>query len=281
VEETHEQITIRLLTLLANSIEPVSSDETWLLSDIAVLAELETGGFVSAGDVVRSGQGQVIAIVCVSINISGRKYLIELIKESEANTSVGFIKQHRFAIYKWVFGIVGSIIVGLVLWHLTREKAISTDTNNQQVGILLTKGYDNEFNDMTRKRALAANAIQEYLAKGNWNLVTNNTDALDAVLGFFDTLGYSLEKKQVDSDAVYEYFCDDILSYYQGSREYIEKVQISDPTELVHLKPLYETMRTLAATQPPKVNRSEIYFTKPELMKFFQSETNSVDLKDK
>ncbi len=133
---------------------------------------------------------------------------------------------------------------------------------------------------MTKKRALAAVAIREYLSKGDWNSITNNTDALDDVLVFFDTLGYDLEKKQIDSDMVYEFFCDDILSYYQGSREYIDKIQISDPTEFVHIKPLYETMRTVAASQPPKVNLSEIYFTKPELMKYFQSEINSVNLKD-
>ncbi|HTB83070.1 MAG TPA: hypothetical protein VK742_05395 [Candidatus Sulfotelmatobacter sp.] len=134
---------------------------------------------------------------------------------------------------------------------------------------------------MTKKRTSAATAILEFMEKSDWSAVTNNTDGLDAVLGFFDTLGYGLEKKQLDADGVYEYFCDDILSYYQGCEEYIRKVHQSDPTEFVHFKPLYEAMRIAAANQPPKISTNEIYFTKPELIKFFQSETNSVNLKDK
>jgi hypothetical protein len=33
----------------------------------------------------------------------------------EARTSIGLVKQHRFAIYKWVFGIIAGIIVGYIL----------------------------------------------------------------------------------------------------------------------------------------------------------------------
>ena len=280
MEETHEQAVIRLLTLLANSVEPVSSDETWPISDISVLAELALGGFVSAGDIVRAGQGQIVAIVCARINPSGRLYLAELQKQAEAKTSIGFIKEHRFAFYSWFFGIVGSVIAGFVLWHLTHENAPKKESNNQQASITIIKNYESEFENMTKKRASAAVAILEFLSKGNWSSVTNNTDGLDDVLGFFDTLGYALERKQFDSDTVYEYFCDDILSYYQGSQEYIDKIHQSDPTALVHLKPLYDSMRTAAANQPPKVGISEIYFIKPELIKFFQSETNSVNLKE-
>ncbi|HTB83069.1 MAG TPA: hypothetical protein VK742_05390 [Candidatus Sulfotelmatobacter sp.] len=131
MEETHEQAVIRLLTLLADSVEPVSSDETWLLTDIAVLAELATAGFVSAGDIVRAGQGQIVAIVCVQINPSGRQYLAELQKQAEVKTSIGFVKEHRFAFYKWFFGIVGPVIAGLVLWHLTHQDTPHQEHKNQ------------------------------------------------------------------------------------------------------------------------------------------------------
>ena len=280
MEETHDQVVIRLLTLLANSIEPISTDETWSISDIAIFAELASGGFISAGDIVRDGRGQIVVIVCASINPSGRNYLAELQKQLAANTSLGFIKEHRLGFYKWFFGIVGTIIAGLVLWHLTHEDTTVKEDNHQQTGIALIKNYNSEYENMTKKRASAAVAILEFLSKGNWSSVTNNTDGLDDVLGFFDALGYGLEKKQLDSDTVYEYFCDGILSYYQGSRGYIDKIHTADPTALVHLTPLYESMRTAAANQPPKVNSSEIYFTKQELIKFFQSETNSVNLKE-
>ena len=39
MSETYEEKAIRLLTLLTQSSEPVSSDETWTLDDIAVMAE--------------------------------------------------------------------------------------------------------------------------------------------------------------------------------------------------------------------------------------------------
>ena len=124
-------------------------------------------------------------------------------KEAEANTSVGFVKEHRFAFYKWVFGIVGPVIAGLILWHLTHEDvAVERKSIDSQAGITLIKNYDSEFENMTKKRALAAIAILEFLSKGNWSSVTNNTDGLDEVLGFFDTLGYGLEKKQFDAETV-------------------------------------------------------------------------------
>lgn len=119
--ETHEQSAIRLLSLLADAGAPVSSDETWLLVDIAAMAELAAGGFISAGDIVRDGTGRVCAIVCMEITPHGRAYLAGLKRQAEAQTSVGFIKEHRFAFYKWFFGIVGTIIAGLILWFITHQ----------------------------------------------------------------------------------------------------------------------------------------------------------------
>jgi hypothetical protein len=119
--ETHEQRLIRLLTLLTEAVSPVSTDETWLLVDLAALAELETAGFISAGQVVRDGTGQVCAIACMSINLRGRAYLAELQQEAVADTSAGFIKEHRFSFYKWFFGIVGAIIAGYFVWFITHH----------------------------------------------------------------------------------------------------------------------------------------------------------------
>ena len=144
----------------------------------------------------------------------------------------------------------------------------------------LIKSYDDKFEHMTKRRELAAIAILEYLSKGNWNSVTNNTDALDEVLGFFDTLGYDEEHGLVDPDVVHEYFCDDILAYYQVSQKYIEAIQKTDPTEYVHIKPLYETVRKIESEKPPKIRPDEVYFIKPELVKLFQSETNAVNLQE-
>jgi hypothetical protein len=119
--ETHEQRAIRLLSLLADAGAPVSSDETWLLVDIAAMAEFAAGGFISAGDIVRDRTGGVCAIVRMEITAPGRAYLAGLKRQAEVQTSVGFIKEHRFAFYKWFFGIVATIIAGLILWFITHQ----------------------------------------------------------------------------------------------------------------------------------------------------------------
>jgi hypothetical protein len=119
--KTRLQTVIRLLTLLAGAGAPVSSDKTWLPSDIAVMEELETGGYISAGDVARGEQGQVVGIVGMRINPRGRAYLSELQKQAAADSSVGFIKNHRFSFYKRVFGIVGTVVAGLIFWFISHH----------------------------------------------------------------------------------------------------------------------------------------------------------------
>ena len=111
---------MRLLTLLAEADEPVSSDETWLLSDIRACVELDGAGFISAGDIIRDGSGQVCAIACMSIELRGRSHLAELQQKAEERTSIGFIKQHRFPFYAWFFGIVGAVIAGYLIWLYTQ-----------------------------------------------------------------------------------------------------------------------------------------------------------------
>ena len=118
MSETYEEKAIRLLTLLTQSSEPVSSDETWTLDDIAVMAELNDSGYIRAGDVVRAGQGQIVAIMVMNITTRGREYLSQLKKQEEANTSVGFVKEHRFAFYKWFWGIVATVISAVVVAYL-------------------------------------------------------------------------------------------------------------------------------------------------------------------
>jgi hypothetical protein len=118
--ETHDERLIRLLTLLAEAVAPVSTDETWLLVDLAALAELENAGFISAG-IIPNATGQVCAIACMSITLRGREYLAELQQKAATRTSVGFVKEHRFSFYKWFFGIIAAIIAGYALWLITHH----------------------------------------------------------------------------------------------------------------------------------------------------------------
>jgi hypothetical protein len=139
---------------------------------------------------------------------------------------------------------------------------------------------NDEFEKMTVKRQKAGIVCLEYLSKGDWNLVTNNTDGLDDVLNFFDGVGYSLENQKVSSNDVYEYFSDDIIAYYQTCKDRIHAIHTNDDTELPYITHLYETMRIVTASQPPAETVTDVYYEKPELIKIFQSETNAVTLKD-
>jgi len=48
-----------------------------------------------------------------ALTASGRALLRELERAEEEETSIGFLKKHRFAIYKWVFGLVSGLVA---LW---------------------------------------------------------------------------------------------------------------------------------------------------------------------
>jgi hypothetical protein len=192
----------------------------------------------------------------------------------------------------WItaIAVVIAAIVPLVL-HVEDKpsQSISSGNGNIQAGrdvniqsadsLQIIKQYDDKFEAMTAKRAKAGTACLEYLSKTNWDLVTNDTDGLDDVLNFFDLMGYDMESQKVSSNDVYEYFCDDIISYYQGSENYVGKIQKDDPTAWVHLKPMFEAMKTIDAEKPPKIAPDEVYFLTPELIKYFKRETNSVNLK--
>ena len=138
------------------------------------------------------------------------------------------------------------------------------------------KDYENQFETMTAKRRDAGIVCLEFLSKTNWDLVTNNTDSLVDVLSFFNLLGNDLERHRVSTNDVFYYFCDDILSYYQTSKGYIDKIQTNDSTELVHLKSLYDAMRIEAAS--PGTTVAEIYFHPQALVIYFKGETNSANL---
>ncbi len=174
-------------------------------------------------------------------------------------------------------------LIGGAIWkvYTLPKSAAAPPAIDVKYDTALAKDYDTRFENMTKWRALAAITIQEYLSKGKWSLVTNNTDALDAVLGFFDLMGYDQERGLLSPDTLHEYFCDDIMSYYQASQGYIADVQKKEgSTVYEHIKPLFETVRKIEAGKTPKIKIDEVYFTKDELWKYFQSETNSVNLKD-
>ena len=185
----------------------------------------------------------------------------------------------KWSLEKWC-GVIGTIVaVFAVIWAIfiwykpTPEKPQSTDIN-------IAKNYDDRFESMTKKRASAAIAIREYLSKGDWNLVTNNTDGLDEVLGLFEIMGYDERRGLISPDVLHEYFYEDIVAYYQASAGYIAMVQKSDGASTYsNLKPLYDTMIKIEADKE-HTNVDAVRWERADLINYFQSETNSVNLKE-
>ena len=118
--ETADSRFIRLLTFLCEAGGTVSTDETDSIEDVRAYAELVSGGFIS-GKVGRDGSGAIGYVSFMEITIPGRAYLAELKHAAEAQTSLGFVKTHRFKVYGWFFGIFAAIAAALYVWYLTHH----------------------------------------------------------------------------------------------------------------------------------------------------------------
>ncbi|MDE3084766.1 MAG: hypothetical protein KGJ37_06065, partial [Verrucomicrobiota bacterium] len=114
----------------------------------------------------------------------------------------------------------------------------------------------------------AATVLKEYHQKGKWNLVTNSVDGLDAVLGFFDDLGYDEQHGRISADVVHQYFYDDIVYYYQGSLEYIVESQKEDPTYFANIKPLLNDITKVQMQKAGRVPR----FSDTDYLDYLRSE---------
>lgn len=145
----------------------------------------------------------------------------------------------------------------------------------------LARYYSDKWDNCTQKRKLAAITLVEYLEKGNWNSVTNDTYALNAVLGFFDTLGHDVLCGQMSAKAAHEHFVADIEVYYQASAEYIVDTEsdTADKTTFENVKPLFDEVVKIEASKNKKAI-SGFRLSKADLLEYLQSEISAVNLKE-
>jgi hypothetical protein len=146
----------------------------------------------------------------------------------------------------------------------------------------LIRYYDDQFSNMTQKRKLAASALEEYMIKKKWSLVTNNTDGLDDVLNFFDALGNDVRHGAISANVAHEYFQADIAPYYQASQEYISESRTNEgdsEATFEFIKPLYDDVQRIEAK---KANRTieELRLSDSALKIYLDSEINAANLKD-
>lgn len=180
--------------------------------------------------------------------------------KSRRKKTINSLKLH--VVILSIIAVLLSVSLIFQFWSAYRHSAYSTDS---------IKYYDDKFDSMVQKRISAATALKEYYLKENWDLVTNSTDSLDYVLGFWDNLGYDEQHGKISADVVWNYFYDDIADYYQGSAEYIAKSQKEDPTWFENIKPLFDDVAKIEAQ---KTHRpvAELRISSTNYLEYLRSE---------
>jgi hypothetical protein len=168
----------------------------------------------------------------------------------------------------WIVAIA-SLILGLILQLLAASNHHAYDTD-------AIKYYDEKFDNMEKKRISAATVLKEYYEKKNWDAVTNSTDDLDYVLGFWDELGYDEQHGKISANVAWEYFYDDIADYYQGSIEYIAVAQKDDPTWYENIKPLFDDVTKIQAQRKHRLP-ADMKISGKDYLEYLRSE---IDLKN-
>jgi hypothetical protein len=146
----------------------------------------------------------------------------------------------------------------------------------------LVRYYDDQFNNMTQKRKMAALALREFMAKKRWSLVTNNIDGLDSVLSFFDSLGNEVSHGAISPETAHEYFQGDISPYYQASLEYIFETRTNEGESAAtfeFIKPLFDDVQKVEAKKSGR-NVADLKLSDAALKEYLDSEINSPNLKD-
>lgn len=86
--------------------------------------------------------------------------------------------------------------------------------------------------EMAAKRAIAA----AQLLDGN----TKENPKTDAILDFFDLVGYIVQQKALDKEAAWMMFSDAGCSYWYGAEPYIKAANLKNPLYWEHFKPLID-----------------------------------------
>jgi len=168
----------------------------------------------------------------------------------------------------WI--LAGLIFASLVFQFWSAFHRYNYDTD-------LARYYeDNKFENprMIQHRSQAAAALLEYLSNTNenWDSLTNSTDGLDYVLGFFDELGYDEQHGRISADVIHEYFYADIVGYYQASEKYIvwsQKTDSSDDFQFV--KPLFDSVTEVESRKTGR-SSSTLVWNNKDMFDYLKSE---------
>jgi hypothetical protein len=182
---------------------------------------------------------------------------------------------------KYLWYLLGAVVVlGAVFQVVTPFQKHTREMHQRTYDTILIKEFNREFeNEMTQKRKLAAVAITEYLEKGNWDTVTNDTDAVDKVLEFFERIGFDEQRGVISAEVAHEYFSSDILFYYQACSNYIADTQTTEPSAFEHIKPLADDILKIESKKTGKPVW-DLRFSNEGMANYCDHEYNSFTLKD-
>lgn len=177
----------------------------------------------------------------------------------------------------YLWAILALCVVGALVVQLISAKHHHDNSTD------LARHYEDKFDGMPKKRNLAALVLIEYLEKGQWSVVTNETDGLDSVLGFFDRLGYDEQHGMISAKVVHQYFDGDVRVYYQASRAYIQESQLQGPdseSTFEYIKPLFENVLKVESKKTGRPVNS-LYLSNDDLVNYLNAELRAVSLDEK
>ena len=108
----------RLLKELSFTTYPAFNTADTPRDDMRAYKELLDAGYMQ-GDFVPDQQGFPEVFGGLAITHSGRDYLRELETSLFHSVRPSFFSRHRSAILSWFFGLLATIISGVVVWLLT------------------------------------------------------------------------------------------------------------------------------------------------------------------
>lgn len=214
--------------------------------------------------------GLALIILAVSASVSAPR---EILPSRQAGKKINLVKvaprKHKLHVVFMCILLI-SVPCSFLFQLISAYHHHAFDTN------LARYFEDSRFENsrMIQHRKYAAASIKEYLSSTNknWTTLTNDTDDLDYVLGFFDELGYDLEHGRISADVIHEYFYADAVAYYQGARQYIAYSQRTDSKEdFSHIKPLVDAIMEIESKKTGQ-SASALIWSNKDLADYFRSE---------
>jgi len=135
---------------------------------------------------------------------------------------------------------------------------------------MLTFDEDFASDDMRRKRAKAAGDIKKNRAQLADE--TFKSPQLDDVFDFFEGVGFLMQGDEITPEYAHQAFYYWLDGYYSAGREYIEKVQKSEPTRWECVKGLFDLTSEVEKERLGKMRQAQKILGTTDMNAFLEEE---------